>query len=376
MRWDAATGVATLRNVGGVMRTWDDPLAALEWMATHNPSGGRWVGFMGYDLGRWFERLPARAVDDLRLPLAHFVYVPETARVLHTPPRHMMDADSIPLRPARSNFSRAQYMAAVSRCIGYIAAGDLFQVNLSQRFSSTLLSTPLEVYKRLEERSPGDFAALLDFGDYALVCNSPELFLRVSRDPASGRRTIVTRPIKGTRPLGPGMEGQLRDSAKDQAELHMIVDLERNDFGRVCEVGSVQVLEARRIEAHSTVYHGVAAVGGILRKDVTFVDLLRAVFPGGSITGAPKIRAMEVIDELEPVRRGPYCGAIGYVAADGSMEFNVAIRTIIAAHGQAYVPVGGGVVADSDPAAEYAETLVKAEALFAALGIVQSPDRG
>lgn len=124
---------------------------------------------------------PARAVDDLRLPLAHFVYVPETVRVLHTPPRHMMDADSIPLRPARSNFSRTQYMAAVSRCIGYIAAGDLFQVNLSQRFSSTLLSTPLEVYKRLEERSPGDFAALLDFGDYALVCNSPELFLRVAR---------------------------------------------------------------------------------------------------------------------------------------------------------------------------------------------------
>jgi para-aminobenzoate synthetase component 1 len=149
----------------------------------------------------------------------------------------------------------------------------------------------------------------------------------------------------------------------------MIVDLERNDLGRVCEIGSVKVTQPREIEAHPTVYHGVATIEGTLRPDVTFVDLLRATFPGGSITGAPKIRAMEIIDELEPTRRGPYCGAIGYLAADGSMEFNIAIRTMIVKDGLVHVPVGGGIVADSDPAEEYEETLVKARAMFAALGV-------
>ena len=166
------------------------------------------------------------------------------------------------------------------------------------------------------------------------------------------------------------MDAELRDSAKDQAELNMIVDLERNDLGRVCEIGSVSVDRARAsIEAHPTVYHGVATVEGVLRDDVTFVDLLRATFPGGSVTGAPKIRAMQIIDELEPTRRGPYCGAIGYLSADGHIEFNVAIRTMIVKDGLAHIPVGGGIVADSDPAAEYEETLVKARAMFAALGV-------
>jgi para-aminobenzoate synthetase component I len=167
----------------------------------------------------------------------------------------------------------------------------------------------------------------------------------------------------------PGMEAALRDSIKDQAELNMIVDLERNDLGRVCEIGSVKVTQPRAIEAHPTVYHGVATIEGRLRPDVNFVDLLRATFPGGSITGAPKIRAMEIIDELEPTRRGPYCGAIGYLAADGSMEFNIAIRTMIVKDGLVHVPVGGGIVADSNPAEEYEETLVKAQAMFAALGV-------
>jgi para-aminobenzoate synthetase component 1 len=169
------------------------------------------------------------------------------------------------------------------------------------------------------------------------------------------------------------MDVELRDSIKDQAELNMIIDLERNDLGRVCEIGSVKVTELRPIEAHPTVYHGVATIEGILRPDVNFVDLLRATFPGGSVTGAPKIRAMEIIEELEPVRRGPYCGAIGYLAADGSMEFNIAIRTMIVKDGLVHIPVGGGIVADSDPTAEYEETLVKARAMFAALGV--SADR-
>jgi anthranilate/para-aminobenzoate synthase component I len=164
------------------------------------------------------------------------------------------------------------------------------------------------------------------------------------------------------------MEQELRDSAKDQAELNMIVDLERNDLGRVCEIGTVNVTAPRSIESHPTVYHGAATIEGILRRDVSLSDLLRATFPGGSVTGAPKIRAMEIIEELEGVRRGPYCGAIGYLAAGGQMEFNVAIRTIIVKRGHSYISVGGGIVADSIPDAEYEETLVKARAMFAAIG--------
>ena len=212
-------------------------------------------------------------------------------------------------------------------------------------------------------------ARILEFDDHALICNSPELFLRVSPDRETGRRHVVTRPIKGTRPHAAGMEHELRDSKKDQAELNMIVDLERNDLGRICQIGSVRVTNPRQIESHPTVYHGVATIEGTLRDDISFVDLLRATFPGGSITGAPKIRAMQIIEELEPTRRGPYCGAIGFVGNDGHIEFNIAIRTMIATAGQVHIPVGAGIVADSQPAAEYEETLVKAKAMFAALGI-------
>jgi anthranilate/para-aminobenzoate synthase component I len=256
----------------------------------------------------------------------------------------------------------------VDRAIEYIRAGDVFQVNLSQRFSVPHAEHPAVLYARLRRDSPAWYGACLAYDDFAILSNSPELFLRVEPQP-DGRRRVITRPIKGTRPRAAGMDAQLRDSAKDQAELNMIVDLERNDLGRVCEIGSVKVTEPRTIEAHPTVYHGAATIEGTLREDVTFLDLLRATFPGGSVTGAPKIRAMQIIEELEPVRRGPYCGAIGYLAADGFMEFNVAIRTMILKAGEVHIPVGGGIVADSDPAAEYEETLVKAKAMFAALGV-------
>jgi len=267
-----------------------------------------------------------------------------------------------------STFSRTEYEAAVARAIEYIRAGDIFQVNLSQRFSVSTVQSAQAIYQRLMERSPAHYGGLLDYGDFALLSNSPELFLRVTHE-ADGRRRILTRPIKGTRPRSAGMEMELEDSLKDQAELNMIVDLERNDLGRVCEIGSVRVTQPRTIEAHPTVFHGVASIEGGLRREVSLIDLLRAVFPGGSITGAPKIRAMQIIDELEPVRRGPYCGAIGYIGAGGEMEFNVAIRTMILQNGLAYIPVGGGIVADSTPAGEYAETLVKARAMFEALGV-------
>jgi para-aminobenzoate synthetase component 1 len=251
----------------------------------------------------------------------------------------------------------------VARAIEYIRGGDVFQVNLSQRLAISGAESPSSIFQRVLSNGGARHGALLDFGDVALVSESPELFFRVTPD-----RRIITRPIKGTRPLAPGMDIELRNSTKDQAELAMIVDLERNDLGRICQVGSVKVVKPREIEEHPTVYHGVATIEGLLRPEITFVDILAATFPSGSVTGAPKIRAMQIIDELEPVRRGPYCGAIGYIAADGSMEFSVAIRTMVIKDGRAYVPVGGGIVADSDPGAEYEETLVKAKAMLAALG--------
>jgi para-aminobenzoate synthetase component 1 len=278
---------------------WDDPLAALEWMPRHldeiQSPDARWIGYLGYDLGRLFETLPQRAVDDLSMPLFAFtlhhvpVDLPWVGRAYEP-----QDGGTF-----ESNFSREQYIAAVERAIDYIGAGDVFQVNLSQRFTAPLTEHPSQIYERLRRLSPAMYGAYLDHLDYALLCTSPELFLRVGPD-----RVVTTRPIKGTRSREPGMDTQLRESAKDQAELNMIIDLERNDLGRVCEIGSVIVSEPRMIEAHPTVYHGVATVQGKLRDNVSFVDLLKATFPGGSITGAPKIRAMEIIEELEPTRRG------------------------------------------------------------------------
>ena len=398
VRCDSRTLVTQLFDSFGVIKEWPDPLQALAWMAEQlkepptpgPPFKGGWLGYLSYDLGRLFERLPVWARDDLEFPLFEFTYhdfitahdASEGSTVWvdhgHSIAPWSTAGRNVPIHfgqftpaPAHlcGSFSRPAYEMAVAKAIDYIRAGDVFQVNLSQRFTAALPAHPADIYKRLHREHPGWFGAYLPYDERALICNSPELFLRVTPDPVTGKRRVITRPIKGTRPRLPGMEAELRDSAKDQAELHMIVDLERNDLGRVCEIGSVRVTQPRAIEAHPTVYHGVATVEGVLRDDVTFVDLLRATFPGGSVTGAPKIRAMEIIEELEPVRRGPYCGAIGYLSADGHVEFNVAIRTMIVKDGLVHVPVGGGVVADSDPAAEYEETLVKARAMFAALGV-------
>jgi para-aminobenzoate synthetase component 1 len=400
-RWSYAPGPATMVLRGALpprktrlfaglttLREWDDPREALRWLGAQTverptagpPFKGGWVGWLGYDLGRCFETLPARAADDLQLPLFEFTHHNEAFAFDHVERRqyrvrssetaalHWPDLRWVP-RPApiRSNFTPDAYIGAVGRAIEYIRAGDIFQVNLSQRFTCGVPLSPPAVYRRLVETTPAWFGAFLTGEDYALVCNSPELFLRVVPQP-DGSRTVITRPIKGTRPRAAGMEAELLRSAKDQAELNMIIDLERNDLGRVCEIGSVRVTQPRSIEAHPTVYHGVATVEGRLRPGVGLLDLLRAAFPGGSITGAPKIRAMEIIDELEPTRRGPYCGAIGYLSADGHIEFNVAIRTMIMKDGLVHVPVGGGIVADSQPADEYEETLVKARAMFNALG--------
>jgi anthranilate/para-aminobenzoate synthase component I len=306
-------------------RSWTNPLHALEWLADSWSAGAiprkhPWIGYLSYDLGRCFERLPVIAKDRLGTPLFIFGHSPAG-------PDARARGSWIAARSSAltSTFSRDAYTQAVQRAINYIAAGDVFQVNLSQMFTAPARQRSREIFQRLHEAAPAPYGAFLSFDEIDLISNSPELFLRVTPD-----RRVITRPIKGTRPRGPGMQEQLRDSVKDQAELNMIVDLERNDLGRVCEIGSVRVTEPRVIEAHPTVYHGVATIEGTLRSNVTFLDLLRATFPGGSVTGAPKIRAMEIIEALEPIRRGPYCGAIGYLAEDGSMEFNVAIRTMIA----------------------------------------------
>ncbi len=356
---DPVTGRTTLVRRDGPGRTWDHPLDALAWMTAEGKpptaSGVRWIGYLGYDLGRWFESLPSPPPDDLGLPL--FVFSLHGPGERQPPPR----PSAVPaVAIATSTFSRADYLTAVARAVEYVHAGDAFQINLSQRFAVPCGEAPSDIYGRLP---PAAYAACLDYGPFALVSHSPELLLRLRGN------LLRTSPIKGTRPNGPGMAEALRDSEKDAAELHMIVDLERNDLGRVCQTGTVRVTQPRTIEDHGNVLHGAATVAGVPRRGLTFVDLLRATFPGGSITGAPKIRAMQIIDELEPVRRGPYCGGIGWVGSNRRLEFNVAIRTVTLKDGTAYVPVGGGIVADSDPAAEYDETLVKATAMFAALGV-------
>jgi para-aminobenzoate synthetase component 1 len=267
-----------------------------------------------------------------------------------------------------SNFTRSGFESAIARGIEYIHAGDCFQVNLSQRLLHPATLPPLELYQRLRERNPAPFAGYFDLGDFVLASASPERFVRVQNG------EVETRPIKGTRPRGVTPQedranaAELLTSAKDRAENVMIVDLLRNDLGRVCAYGTVKVEAVCRLESYQTVHHLVSEVRGTLRPGLGPVDLLRAAFPGGSVTGAPKVRAMEIIAELEPTARGPYCGSLGYIGCDGSMDTSILIRTFTIGKGWIQFPVGGGIVADSDPAAEYAETLHKAEGLLRALG--------
>lgn len=266
-----------------------------------------------------------------------------------------------------SNFARSGYLSAVGRAIEYIHAGDCFQVNLSQRLLAPAPDRPVELYGRLRERNPAPFAGYFDIGDFVIVSASPERFVRVDNG------DVETRPIKGTRRRGAtpsedeSLIADLTGSAKDRAENVMIVDLMRNDLGRVCDYGSVEVASVCRLETYQTVHHLVSEVRGRLRAGLGAVDLLRAAFPGGSVTGAPKIRAMEIIAELEPTARGAYCGSLGYLGFNGSMDTNILIRTFTIGQGWAQFPVGGGIVADSDPEREYDETWHKAEGLLRAL---------
>lgn len=363
------------------------------------------VGYLSYDLKGFIEELPDRAVDDIGIPdiiLGFYdtVYVrdnatgrsfisstglpsgkSERARQRIGYLKEALERTVPPERPAgykpggavRSNFSRSEYMKAVRRAKEYIKRGDIYQVNLSQRFTAPLAMPPVELYRRLRDYSPAPFAAYLDLDGISILSSSPERFL------LKRGRYIETRPIKGTRPRGAdasgdhAMETELAASAKDMAEHIMIVDLERNDLGRICDYGSVEISESAIIERYANVFHMVSTVTGTLREGVDAIDCIRATFPGGSITGAPKIRSMEIIDSLEPFKRSVYTGAIGYIGFDGNMDTSIVIRTFVIKGKSLYFHVGGGIVADSDPMDEYEETLHKARGLMQALG-ARSPE--
>jgi para-aminobenzoate synthetase component 1 len=378
------------------------------------PFVGGWAGLFGYNLGRAFDKQPKPIGDEFKMPdLAIGVYdwvisfdhetnqawvvstgiCPEDSFPDDAPVRAEYRRDlildemtvgsavrTVPQNPARtadptSNFTREEYLAAVRKVIDYIRAGDVFQVNLSQRLLAPLTEHPLDLYGRLRQVSPSPYGCYFDAGEFQILSSSPEQFLQLS---PTGE--VVTRPIKGTRPRGKTPEEDaalLRDlmtNPKDRAENVMIVDLMRNDLGRVCEYGSVTVPKVCEVESHNYVHHLVSEVRGQLAKGKNAFDLLRACFPGGSVTGAPKVRAMEIIAELEPTARGPYCGSVGWIGFDGAMDSNILIRTMTAGKGWLQFPVGGGIVADSDPEREYEETLHKAAGMLKALQ-TDSPQR-
>ena len=380
---------------------------ALDGGLTPIPFVGGAVGYFSYDLCHFIERLPATTVDDLNFPecylafydtivafdhLEEKVYLIATgfpeldeekrmqraaenlkdikSRMLSAPLASVTGANPIGEGIVlKSNFSRDEYLEAVATAREYICAGDIFQVNLSQRFEADLNISPYELYRRLRKINPAPFASYLDFEGISIVGASPERFLKVHGD------WVETRPIKGTRPRGKSVEEDnalaqaLLSSVKDRAENVMIVDLERNDIGRVCRYGTVKVTELAILETYPTVFHLTSTVMGRLHEGKNRIDLLKATFPGGSITGAPKVRAMEIIDELEPTRRSLYTGSIGYLSFGSDMDINIVIRTILVKGGRAYFQVGGGIVYDSEPEAEYDETLDKAKALIQALNL-------
>lgn len=267
-----------------------------------------------------------------------------------------------------ANFTKEEYLKAVNKAKEYIRKGDIYQVNLSQRFFTQNQLPASELYRRLRVESAASFSAYLDCGDFQILSSSPERFL------CFDGKKVYTRPMKGTRTRGRDIQSDKRNkdnllqSPKDKAELLMIADLMRNDLGRVCEYGSVKVNSLRNLEAYSTVYQTTATVEGALHKDRDRIDLFKACFPGGSITGCPKIRAMQIIDELEPTRRGIYTGALGYLGFNGGMDLNILIRTILKKGDKIYFQAGGGIVADSRAESEYQETLVKAKGMMKAIG--------
>ncbi|MFC1511009.1 anthranilate synthase component I family protein [Candidatus Margulisiibacteriota bacterium] len=318
-------------------------------------------GFLSYDCCRFVEQLPNQAQKDIDTPDFLFL-VPETISIALKPTRRKTpNFKPQTSKQIKSNFNKQQFKEIVIKAKEYIRAGDIYQVNLSQRLEVALNCEPLELYRRLSTINPSPFASYFDFGGWQIISCSPERLIKLENGLAE------TRPIAGTRPISATEEELLLDP-KERAEHIMLVDLERNDLGRACEYGSVHVDENMIIEKYSHVIHIVSNVRGKLKKDKNWFDLLKAMFPGGTITGCPKIRSMEIIEELEPIKRGLYTGSIGYIdPLKQSMDLNIVIRTIIVRGNKAYIQVGAGIVADSDPEKEYFETLHKAQAMVEAL---------
>ncbi len=373
------------------------------------------MGYFSYDMGRYFETLPESTIDDLEVPETYFMFFDkvicfdhvnhtikiivtvspesvsgsmpayrearkEIGRILHLIRHGGPGGDVVIGNRARSvqnrfnpecNVTKEQFKEMVANCKEYIRAGDIFQANLSLRLGKSTSVDPFFLYKILRQVNPSPYMSYIDFGDMHIVGSSPELLVRLTGDLAE------TRPIAGTRRRGSSKEEDLAlakeliTDEKERAEHIMLVDLERNDLGRVCSFGTVEVNELMVIEEYSHVIHIVSNVRGQLAEGKTRFDLFRACFPGGTITGAPKIRSMEIIEELEPTRRGPYTGSVGFWGYAGEMEMNIVIRTILMKDSMAYVQAGAGIVADSIPEREYYESMKKAEALLRALEIAE-----
>jgi anthranilate synthase component 1 len=369
------------------------------------------VGYLGYEVASRFEELPSPASDPLGLPEALFMFVDTMLVFDHVSHKikvlsHVhLDGDiddeyqkavdriedlaerlSQPLKPKHyvkspaphrnnslsSNFSREEFKAGVDKIKRYITAGEAIQVVLSQRLAQPVDVAPFEIYRALRSLNPSPYMFFLDFNDFHIIGASPEILVRVEDG------MVMTRPLAGTRRRGKDLaedtvlEQELRSDEKERAEHIMLVDLGRNDIGRVSEPGTVEVSDLMDVERYSHVMHLVTHVQGKLRHDLNIFDALQACFPAGTVSGAPKIRAMEIIAELEPEKRGPYAGAAGYFSFSGNMDMAIAIRTMIVSQGVAYVQAGCGVVYDSIPEHEYQETMNKAQALLKAIDQAES----
>ncbi len=360
------------------------------------PFIGGAVGHFSYDLCHYFEELPRTAEDDVNIPDLNLGFYNGGIVFDHKTREYFVTDAQINSRAKKrvdyiikklneakipdlktkepksdiniiSNIEKKEYYKAINKIKKYIENGDIYQVNMTQRFETELREEPLALYSKLRQVNPAPFAAYLDFKEYQILSSSPERFIR-SKD-----RKLFTRPIKGTRPRGKNtaedlkLKKELINSEKDKAELLMIVDLERNDFSKVAKTETVKVPELFVVEKYPTVFHLVSQVECELDEKYDAVDCIKSTFPGGSITGAPKIRAMEIIDELEPTQRNIYTGAIGYLDFNGDMDLNIVIRTMVTKAQKVYFQVGGGIVWDSNAAAEYQESLDKGRALVAAL---------
>ncbi|MCI1945105.1 aminodeoxychorismate synthase component I [Clostridium luticellarii] len=353
------------------------------------------MGYFSYDLARIIEKLPVSALDDVKIPDCYFYFYDNAIifdnlkgdtfitalGILKNPKNSIKELKEKILKGNQvkykevegsstkfiSNFEKNKYKKTVEKVRNYIREGDIYITNLTQRFKCKVTKKPYEIYRDLRHINPAPFAAFMNVEDFSIISSSPERFLKIENN------IVQTRPIKGTRPRGKNKEEDIRnrqelaDSGKDHSELLMIVDLERNDLSKVCRPNSVKVKNLFTIEEYSTVFHLVSTITGKLKQNNTSIDCLKACFPGGSITGAPKVRAMEIIEELEPTRRGIYTGSIGYLGFDGNIDLNIVIRTILIKNGMAYFGVGGGITWESDKTSEYDETLDKALALMKVL---------